>query len=291
MYIDKNRALKNILTDKSTLDFIMEAHNGLSARAAETCGFKALWASGLSIASSMGVRDCNEASWTQCLDIIEFMTDAVDIPVLMDGDTGYGNFNNVRRLVKKLCQKGVSGVCIEDKIFPKTNSFIGDKQPLASTDEFCGKIKAAKDAQLCSEFSVVARIEALISGHSMEEALLRAEAYYAAGADAILIHSKKGEADEIIQFASQCPSHIPLIIVPTKYFKTPTEKFEKAKISAIIWANHNLRASLLAMQNLCEELYESQSLVEVEHKVAKLDDLFRLLNYEELDQAERKYLP
>ena len=110
----------------------MEAHNGLSARIVEEAGFRGIWASGLSISAALGVRDNNEASWTQVLEVVEFMSDATHIPILLDADTGYGNFNNMRRLVKKLEQRGVAAVCIEDKLFPKTNSFINsERQPLA----------------------------------------------------------------------------------------------------------------------------------------------------------------
>uniref|UniRef100_UPI0016420BF3 isocitrate lyase/phosphoenolpyruvate mutase family protein n=2 Tax=Burkholderia TaxID=32008 RepID=UPI0016420BF3 len=103
----------------SDLEFLMEAHNGLSARIVREAGFKGIWASGLAISAQFGVRDNNEASWTQVVDVLEFMADASDLPILLDGDTGYGNFNNVRRLVKKLEQRGIAGVCIEDKQFPK----------------------------------------------------------------------------------------------------------------------------------------------------------------------------
>ena len=143
----------------SELEFLMEAHNGLSARIVREAGFKGIWASGLAISAQFGVRDNNEASWTQVVDVLEFMADASDLPILLDGDTGYGNFNNVRRLVKKLEQRGIAGVCIEDKQFPKTNSFIdGERQPLAEIDEFCGKIKAGKDSQSDPDFSIVARV-------------------------------------------------------------------------------------------------------------------------------------
>src|ERR1700738_5216395 len=168
-------ALRHELTSPA-LSFLMEAHDGLSAKLVEEAGFPAIWASGLAISAALGVRDNNEASWTQVLDILEFMADATMLPILVDGDTGYGNFNNVRRLVRKLCQRGIAGVCIEDKLFPKTNSFIGEAQPLAEIGEFCGRIKAGKDSQTENEFSLVARIEALISGHGMDEALRRAEA-------------------------------------------------------------------------------------------------------------------
>src|SRR5919108_638098 len=106
------------------LDFLMEAHNGISARIVEEAGFKGIWASGLALSAQYGVRDNNEASWTQVVEMLEFMSDITQIPILLDGDTGYGNFNNLRRLIKKLEQRGIAGVCIEDKRFPKTNSFI-----------------------------------------------------------------------------------------------------------------------------------------------------------------------
>ena len=152
------------LIQSPELEFIMEAHNGLSARIVEEAGFKGIWASGLSMSAALGVRDNNEASWTQILDVLEFMADASSLPILVDGDTGWGNFNNMRRAVRKLGERGVAGICIEDKLFPKTNSFIGEGQPLADVDEFCGKIKAGKDSQTDDDFQIVARVEALISG-------------------------------------------------------------------------------------------------------------------------------
>ena len=138
------------------LEFICEAHNGLSAKIVQEAGFRGIWASGLSISAQFGVRDNNEASWTQVLENLEFMSDATTIPILLDGDTGYGNFNNMQRLVRKLEQRNIAAVCIEDKLFPKTNSFIkGGAQPLADMQEFCGKIKAGKDAQTDRTFALL----------------------------------------------------------------------------------------------------------------------------------------
>src|SRR6266498_5168995 len=141
--IGKTQQFKRLLQSKR-LEFLMEAHNALSARIVEEAGFRGIWASGLSISASLGLRDNNEASWTQVLEVVEFMADAATIPILLDADTGYGNFNNVRRLVRKLEQRGVAGMCIEDKLFPKSNSFReGKAQPMAAMEEFIGKIKAA----------------------------------------------------------------------------------------------------------------------------------------------------
>jgi phosphoenolpyruvate phosphomutase len=286
---DKCRALRGII-ESPQLQFIMEAHNGLSARIVEQAGFKGIWASGLALSAQFGVRDNNEASWTQVVDMLEFMSDATHIPILLDGDTGYGNFNNMRRLVRKLEQRGVGGVCIEDKLFPKTNSFIdGERQPLADIDEFCGKIKAGKDSQGNEDFCIVARVEALIAGWGIDEALRRAEAYRAAGADAILIHSRQKTPDEVLEFARRWQRRAPLVIVPTKYYSTPTDIFRASGISLIIWANHMIRASISAMQQAAAEVRERESLIAIEDRIAPVDEVFRLQGAEELRMAEKQY--
>src|ERR1700744_1782312 len=273
------------------LEFLMEAHNGLSARIVREAGFKGIWASGLSISAQFGVHDNNEASWTQVVDMLEFMADASDLPILLDGDTGYGNFNNMRRLVRKLEQRGIAGVCIEDKQFPKTNSFLnGERQQLADIGEFAGKITAGKDTQSDPDFSIVARVEALIAGWGMDEALRRAEAYRLAGADAILIHSKLSKADEIVTFAREWARRSPLIIVPTRYYSTPTDVFREAGISTVIWANHLLRAAASAMQGVAKEIFQSQTLVNVEDRIVSVNEVFRLQDADEYSAAERIYL-
>jgi len=289
-FVKKTTQLKKML-QSSDLSFLMEAHNGLSAKIVEESGFKGIWGSGLSISASLGVRDCNEASYTQVMDVVECMADATSIPILLDGDTGYGNFNNARRLVRKLEQRGVAGVCIEDKLFPKTNSFIGDNQPLADIDEFCGKIRAMKDHQLDQDFQVIARVEALISGWPMEEALRRAEAYMKAGADAILIHSKKNESSDIEGFMAEWKNRHPVVIVPTTYYKTATQVYRDIGVSTVIWANHNVRAAITAMQSVCKQIYEQEALTAVEPAVASVKDIFRLQDEEELRTSEKKYLP
>lgn len=291
--IGRARQLRQLLASNQ-LEFIMEAHNGLSARIVEEAGFAGIWASGLALSAAFGVRDSNEASWTQVLEAVEFMADATSIPILLDGDTGYGNFNNLRRLVIKLESRGVAGVCIEDKLFPKTNSFIdGERQALADVDEFCGKIRAGKDAQRDPDFCIVARVEALIAGWSVEEALDRARAYAQAGADAILIHDKARRFDNIQAFAeawNQGPEgRCPLVIVPTKYYSTPTDVFRAAGISLAIWANHNIRTATVAMQRTAREIFEAQSVAGLEDRIAPVSEIFRLQGDDELRDAERRY--
>ena len=280
------------LLNSPKLEFLLEAHNGISAKIAEESGFKGLWAGGLAIAAQYGVRDSNEASWTQVLEVLEFMADATSIPIMLDGDTGYGNFNNVRRLVQKLEQRGIAAVCIEDKLYPKTNSFIdGNKQELANIDEFCSRIKAGKDAQKDDEFSIITRVEAFIAGWGLGEAIKRAEAYHEAGSDGILIHSAKSEPSEIIAFKNEWGDRLPVIIVPTKYYSTPTEIFSQVGISIAIWANHMIRSSIESMQQTAASIIQKKSVVALEDKIASVSEIFRLQGVSELLEAEEMYLP
>ena len=288
----KAAALKGMLRDKQ-LSFLMEAHNGLSAKIVQEAGFKGIWGSGLSISAQLGVRDNNEASWTQMCDVFEYMSDATDIPILVDADTGYGNFNNARQLVRKLEKIGIAGACIEDKLFPKTNSLLDERsaQPLADIAEFAQKIRAMKDTQTDANFCVVARVEAFIAGWPLEEALKRATAYAESGADAVLIHSKKSDPSDIESFMKHWDNKCPVVIVPTNYPKTPVSRFQELGISTVIWANHNVRSAVSAMQKTTRMIYEQQSLVEASKDIASVKEIFRLQNQDEYLQAEDKYLP
>ena len=289
--VPKSTQFKQLLLS-SQLEFICEAHNGLSAKIVEEAGFHGIWASGLSISAQFGVRDNNEASWTQVLDNLEFMSDATHIPILLDGDTGYGNFNNMQRLIRKLEQRHIAAVCIEDKQFPKTNSFLkGDTQPLADMDEFCGKIKAGKDAQSDPDFCIIARIEAFICGWGLTEAIRRAEAYHQAGADGILIHSALAVPDEILAFKREWGNRCPVVIVPTKYYSTPTDVFRQHGFSMVIWANHMLRSAIATMQSTAHILKAQENLLSIEDNIVPVSEVFRLQGAAELLEAEKRYLP
>jgi phosphoenolpyruvate phosphomutase len=286
----KTKALRNLI-ESSELSFLMESHNALCAKIVQEAGFQGIWASGLGMSASMGMRDSNELSWTQILEILEFMNDSVSVPILLDGDTGYGNFNNVRLLVQKLQCRGIAGVCIEDKLFPKTNSFInGEYQSLADIDEFCGKIKAGKDTQKDEDFCIVARVEAFIVGLSLSETLKRAETYRKAGADAILIHSKQHDASEVVAFASEWAGRAPLIIIPTTYYSTPTEVYEANGINLVIWANQLLRGTITTIKGLAKTIYQERSVMNIDDKIVPLTEVFRLQGVNELLEAEERYL-
>jgi len=287
----RSKQLRDLL-QSTNVAVLMEAHNGLSAKLAQEAGFEALWGSGLSISAALGVRDNNEASWTQVLEVLEFMADASGLPLLLDGDTGYGNFNNVRRLVKKLEQRNVAGVCLEDKLFPKTNSFIdGDRQALAETAEFCGKLHAAKDTQLDPDFVVVARTEAFIAGWGLDEALSRASAYAEAGADAILVHSKRKDSNDITAFMKHWDNRVPVVIVPTMYPSEPIENFVRTGVWNFIFANHSVRTVVTALQRNLRMLRNTLDLMSIENDIVPVSEVFRLQDVQELKNSEARYLP
>ncbi|MCP3475654.1 phosphoenolpyruvate mutase [Bradyrhizobium sp. CCGUVB1N3] len=282
--------LRAQVCSNNELSFLMEAHDGLSGAIAKRAGFKGLWASGLSIACSLGYRDANEASWSHVVDVVERIVDSTALPVLVDGDGGFGNFNNARLLARKLRQRGAAGVALEDSCFPKMNSFVGERHPLADITEFSGRLRAVKDT-VADDLILVARIEALIGGHGMDEAILRAHAYADAGADAILIHSRKSSADEILSFVSAWQNRLPVVIVPTKYYRTPVSAYRDARISTVIWANHSMRAAIAAMRHVCGRIIAEEGIATIEPSVATLEDVFDLLGYDELARAEARYLP
>lgn len=273
--------------------FLMEAHDGLSAKIVEEAGFPAIWASGLSITASLGVRDNNEISYTQLLDVLEFINDSSTLPVLVDGDTGYGNFNNACRLLQKLEQIGIAAVCIEDKKFPKMNSFLETKlDALADPLEFAGKIRAMKATQKSPDFTVVARLESLVVGAGVEDAVKRAELYLDAGADALLVHSKRPNSKDIDDFLAAFPRNVPIFLVPTKYYSVPVSHLTRDKrVRGIIWANHNVRACVTAMQEISRQIYTSGSIAHVEEEIAPVSEIFRLQRNEEYLEMEKRYLP
>ena len=198
----------------------------------------------------------------------------------------------MQRLIRKLEQRHIAAVCIEDKLFPKTNSFLkGEAQPLADMEEFCGKIKAGKDAQSDPDFCIIARVEAFICGWGLAEALRRAEAYHQAGADGILIHSALAVPDEILAFKREWGGRCPVVIVPTKYYSTPTDVFRQQGFSMVIWANHMLRAAVAAMQHTARTLHEQENLLSIEDKIVSVSEVFRLQGAAELLEAEKRYLP
>ncbi len=218
------------------------------------------------------------------------MNDAVSIPVVADCDTGYGNSNNVMYMVKKYEAAGIAAVTIEDKLFPKVNSYIPGRQELAPIAEFVGKILAAKNAQTSEDFMVIARVEALIAGWGQEEALKRAQAYAEAGADAILIHSKAGTPDEIVKFVKAWDFSAPLVIVPTAYPMITLEEIKQLGIKRVIYANHGLRAAIKAINEVFSEINRVGRLDAINDRIVQMNDVFELQGMIQMKEQERLFL-
>lgn len=280
------KSLRELLLSPG-LSFLMEAHDGMSARIAQNAGFEGIWASGLCISTSSGVRDANELSWGGLLGRIHEMSLCTDVPILVDGDSGHGNFNTARIFAKHAKQAGADGVCFEDKEFPKMNSFFGDDQRLAETHDFIAKLAASREA-VGDDFVIVARTEGLVAGVGIEESVARAEAYRSAGADAIFIHSREADPGEIAEFAHRWEGRGPLVIAPTTYGdRVPADYFQHLGISAVIWANQSLRVAYRAMAEVTRHLFERQSLVDMPAMVG-VDEIFRHYDYEEIGQTEQR---
>lgn len=281
------------LINSNDLSFIMEAHDGMSAKVVEKTGFKAIWASGLSLSTSLGYRDNNELSFSQVADQCYHIARCVNIPVLVDCDTMYGDFNTARTALQLFERSGVGGVVIEDKVFPKKNSFLNNGlDALADPEEFALKIRSLQDSKTDKDFVIIARVESFLVGAGLEDALKRARLYVDEGhADAILIHSKKPDGSEIMQFMETFDRDVPVVIVPTKYYTVPTAVWERLGVSSIIWANHNMRSALTAMRETCQKIYYDQSLMGVEDKIVSVSEVFRFQGNDELEKLEEIYLP
>jgi len=268
--------LRTLLND-APLRCLIEAHDALSARIVGEAGGAGIWASSLTISASHGVPDDNSLSSTEALATLERMASATNLPILFDADQGYGDRCHSVRLTHALERRGIAGMCVEDKRFPKLNSFVrSESQALEDIGVFCDKLRAVKDAQRNASFVLVARTEALVTGLPLSIALERAERYVDAGADAVLVHSKAQSFGEAQGFMAQFSRRRPVILVPTTYYATPLAAFEAAGVSLIIWANHLQRAAISGMQKVARSIVHTGSGRDVEDQIVSVSELLRL---------------
>lgn len=251
------------------------AHDGLTARVIEECGYDAVWASSFEISASRALPDMSLLTMTDYLEAARQMAAATDLPVLADCDTGFGNRLNAAYMVQQYEAAGIAGVCIEDKIYPKRNSFL-DGQVLEEPAEFAAKVEVAVGSRRNPDFVVMARTEALIAGLGLAAALQRCHAYADAGADAILIHSKSAEPDEVIEFLRAWHRPVPVVVVPTTYYGWDIEAAAEAGVAMVIYANQGLRSAVQAMRQVLADIRSTGSSVRVEPEIASMKEIFRL---------------
>ena len=252
------------------------AHNALGAKLIEEAGFEAVWQSSFEVSASHGLPDASLLGMNEFLTAAASMDRAVDIPVIADCDTGFGGPLNAAFAASEYEARGIAAICIEDKQFPKMNSFADEGQHLVPSDVFAAKVEAAKAAQSGSDFVVIARTESLIAGLTVDDALERAHAYVDAGADAVLIHSKSARPDEVIDFGRRWGGRAPLVAVPTTYFQVTQTQLADAGITTVIYANQAIRASVHAMRHVLATIDGNETGSVVEGAISTMADLFEL---------------
>lgn len=254
---------------------ILESHNGLTGLIIENTfvevdgrkqEFDGMWASSLTDSTSKGKPDIEAVDITTRLHDLNDALEVTTKPVIFDGDTG-GKLEHFVFTVRTLERLGISAVIIEDKIGLKQNSLFGTeaKQTQDTIENFCAKIKAGKNAQITEDFMVIARIESLIAGKSVEDALERAFAYIAAGADGIMIHSKNQEGMDIKEFCQRFrekDTETPIVAVPTTYNQFTEDELASWGINVVIYANHLLRAAYPAMVSCAKSILKHQRSLE-----------------------------
>jgi|TARA_B100001146_G_C16174633_1_gene431748 phosphoenolpyruvate phosphomutase len=276
------------LLEKKEIVKVCGAYDAMSAKLVELNGFDAIWAGSFAISAIHNVPDASILTMTEFFNAASNMAQTCQIPVIADCDTGYGDANNVRHMVKKYENAGIAGICMEDKTFPKSNSLLkgGDNQLLSEKD-FVAKILAANEAKQNKSFTIIARIEALISGMGMKEALKRAYAYEKAGADLILIHSKKISPEEIFEFSESWKGNVPLVAIPTTYYSVKVDELINHKIKMVIYANQTLRAVHLSLSRLLQKMSDANSMDEVQDQMSSMEDIFQLQETYDLKSQEK----
>ena len=284
----KSELLRKDLESKSIIK-VCGAFDAMSAKLVEYNGFDAIWAGSFAISATHAVPDASILTMTEFFDAASNMTETCKIPIIADCDTGYGGPSNVSHLVRKYENAGIAAICIEDKTFPKQNSLLENGQnDLISEKDFVAKIIAAKEAKQDQNFMVIARIEALISGAGMDEALKRATAYENAGADAILIHSKKKTPDEVFEFADSWKGNSPVVVIPTTYDTVTLDDLISHKIKMVIHANQTLRAAHASMSRILKEMINSDSLSKVKEEISSMEEIFELQEMYNIKDKEKE---
>ena len=271
---------------------VMAAHSPLSALLAEEAGFDGIWASGFELSALYGLPDVSLLSMTQHLDMVRAMADRSALPIVADIDTGFGNALNVIHAVRHYERAGAAAAVIEDKTFPKVTSLAaGGRQELLRTEEFQGKIRAALEARRDPDFLVIARTEALIAGLDEAEALRRAAAYEAAGADMILVHSKQKTPAEVESFVRAWAGGTPLVLVPTAYPDLTVERIKAlGKVEMVIYGNHAIRATVTAMQRVFARILRDGGIQNADKEIVSVGEIFRLQRMDQVKADEEKYL-
>ena len=298
--------LKALLSEREIVR-VLEAHNGLSGIIANNAciegqsnqvpvqrEFDAIWESSLTDSASKGHPDIEVVSFDSRLQSINEILAVTHKPMIVDGDTG-GDANNFEYMVTKLERAGVSAVIIEDKVFPKRNSLEpGVQQMLQEPEIFSQKIQRGKSAQISTDFMIIARLESLIAGKSVDDALFRAQIYLEAGADGVMIHSKEKDPAQIMEFAKHYQKMTqkinckkPMVCVPTTYNTLTEDELRAAGFSIVIYANHLLRSANKAMEETARTILLNQRSFEVDPICSSVREIFQTVGFLEVKEKDK----
>ena len=276
------------MIDSKSIVRVGGAFDAMSAKLVEISGFDAIWAGSFAISATHALPDASILTMTEFLHVATNMADSCKIPIIADCDTGFGGPSNVGHMVKKYEKAGIAAISIEDKVFPKQNSLLDEgEQELLSEKDFVANLIAAKDVKESKDFMIIARTEALIAGLGVEEALQRAKAYENAGADALIIHSKKKTPDEVFQFCKSYKGKLPIIIIPTSYPSITLQEMKEHKIKMVIFANQTLRATHQTIQNLLTQILKEENLTDVSVKMSSMEEIFELQEMYNIKKQEK----
>ncbi|MBC7827326.1 MAG: phosphoenolpyruvate mutase [Chitinophagaceae bacterium] len=288
------KRLRRILAAKPCIR-VLEAHSGLSGLIVENLvcrmdgqvhEFDAMWISSLTDSVTKGKPDIEAVDTTSRLQTLNEILEVTTKPMIFDGDTG-GRIEHFCFTVRSLERLGVSAIVIEDKVGLKRNSLLPEQssQEQDSIDGFCDKIRAGKNSQVTNDFMIIARIESLILGKTMDDAIARASAYIKAGVDGIMIHSKSKDAAEIFEFTrlySLFPEKVLLIAIPTTYNSVTWIELKNAGVNIVIYANHLLRSAYPAMESTAESILKHGRSMEADENILPVQQLLQLIanNYD-----------
>ena len=283
------KTLRRLIAAKPVVR-IMEAHSGLSGLIVENTTvekedgvhrFDGMWASSLTDSTDKGKPDIEAVDLTTRLQSLTDILECTTKPIIFDGDTG-GLAEHFVFTVRTLERNGISAVIIEDKVGLKKNSLFGTeaKQEIAPADEFCRKISEGKKAQVTEDFMIIARLEELIAGGTVDEALERADLYVKAGADGVMIHSKEKSGEDIKEFCTRFRAlykDVPIVLVPTTYNQFTERELSEWGANIIIYANHLLRAAYPAMYKCSQTILQSERSLEVNDICMPIKQILELI--------------
>ena len=286
----RRRRLRQLLAIRPIVKAI-EVHSGITGLIAEKTivehngeldQFDAMWISSLCDSTAKGKPDIELVDMTSRFRTIDDVTEVTTKPIIFDGDTG-GLTEHFVYTVRTLEKMGVSAIIIEDKTGLKKNSLFGTEveQTQASIEDFSAKIKAGKKAQLTDDFMIIARIESLILERGMDDAIARARAFVAAGADGIMIHSRKKSPDEILEFCRifrEEDKTTPIVVVPTSFNSITEAELAKAGVNIVIYANQLTRSAFPAMQKTAEEILRHHRALEVDNNLMPIKNKITLID-------------